>query len=370
MIAAIAPALISGATSLIGGQMAQNANAKASRLQMIAQAQAAAEQKAYNERAIAGLEQARQEALGYSDKAIKTYDDSAAYQTDAINQGTAARVGAINYAYDETGRIIDTATGQQVTAIDQGNAEQVAALNRLRTENQGGMQYLRSVLADPESLTPDQRAQLQDMRRNVGNTIVASGFGNSGRSAAALFKKTETDFTNDVMARNRAAALSAAGLMASTDNNAGMQAANAAAERGQQMAAIYAGAGGAKANLASNRGSMLSSVYGDQAQQVAGIANTQAGRVGAAQTGQGAITTNTAANVGSIISGTGKSQADAAVKSGEAQASATTANGKISGQTFGEIGGLVAGAIKDYNLGQKKEAIDTQVQGARDSKYS
>lgn len=334
MIAAIAPALISGATSLIGGKMASDANNKAARLQMIAQAQAAAEQKAYAERAIKG------------------YEDSEKYQFDAITEGSKAAQGAINYAYDETGRIIDTATGQQVTAIDQGNREQVAALNRLRTENQGGMQYLRSVLADPESLTPDQRAQLEDMRRNVGNTIVASGFGNSGRSAAALFKKTETDFTNDIMGRNRAAALSAAGLMAQTDNNAGLQAANAAAERGQQMAAIYGGAGGAKANAAANRGSMLASVYGDEASKVAGISSTTSGRVGQA------------------LTGIGKSQADAAVASGNAQAGATTANGKIAGQTFGEIGGLVAGAVKDYNLGQTKQAINTQVQGARDSKYS
>lgn len=334
MIAAIAPALISGATSLIGGKMASDANNKAARLQMIAQAQAAAEQKAYAERAIQG------------------YEDSQDYQFDTVTKGSQAAQGAINYAYDETGRIIDVATGQQVTAIDQGNREQVAALNRLRTENQGGMQYLRSVLADPESLTPDQRAQLEDMRRNVGDTIVASGFGNSGRSAAALFKKTETDFTNDIMARNRAAALSAAGLMASTDNNAGLQAAQAAAERGQQMAAIYGGAGGAKANAATNRGSMLASVYGDEASKLAGVSST------------------TSQRVGSALTGIGKTQADAAVASGNAQAGATTANGKITGQTFGEIGGLVAGAVKDYNLGQTKQAIDTQVQSARESKYS
>lgn len=334
MIEAIIPALISGATSLIGSSQSTAANSKAARLQMMAQATAAQQQKEYAERAIAG------------------YEDSQDYQFDAITKGSQAAQGAINYAYDELGRIIDVATGQQVTAIDQGNAEQVAALNRLRTENQGGMQYLRSVLADPESLTPDQRAQLIDMRREVGDTIRASGFGGSGRSAAALFKKTETDFTNDVMARNRAAALSAAGMMAGVDNNAGLQAAQAAATRGQQIAAIYGGAGGAKANAASQRGSMLANVYGDEASKLAGISSTTSGRTGAA------------------LTGIGKAQADAAVNSGNAQASATTANGKITGQTIGEIGGLVAGAVKDYNLGQTKAAIDNQVQDSRASKYS
>ncbi len=105
--------------------------------------------------------------------------------------------------------------GAQITAdaIRQGSEDAQATLRDLRTESAPAVSYLRRVVAEPGDLTPAQQVQLDDLRRNVTNTIHSSPFAGSGRAAAALFRRAESDFTNTALDNNRARADNAARTM-------------------------------------------------------------------------------------------------------------------------------------------------------------
>lgn len=123
----------------------------------------------------------------------------------------------------------------QADAIRQGNEQAQATLQQIRSETAPGGTYLRQVIADPGELTPQQAAQLVDMRRSVGNTIHSSNFAGSGRTGVALLKKSETDFTNEALQQNRNRADVAAGTMFNAGNSA---AAGVAASQAGTGAAI------------------------------------------------------------------------------------------------------------------------------------
>ena len=133
--------------------------------------------------------------------------------------------------------------------------------------------YLRSVIAEPGTLTPAQVTQLADLRRCVVNQLHGSNFEGSGRTAAALFSKTENDFTNTALDQNRQRAITAAGQLAGNQTEAdralmaGAQAGSTAAsdigkltaEGGLATGKLCGGALGDVASLI-NRQSKLSQV--------------------------------------------------------------------------------------------------------------
>ena len=83
-----------------------------------------------------------------------------------------------------------------------------------------GSTYLRSMVMQPNTLTPAQQTQLADLRRTTANQIHGSDFAGSGRTAAALFDKTENGFVNSAMDQNKQQSISAADKLASTSNAA------------------------------------------------------------------------------------------------------------------------------------------------------
>jgi hypothetical protein len=153
-------------------------------------------------------------------------------------------------------------------------------LKDYRATQEPGESYLRGVIADPGSLTPAQAAQLEELRRQTRNQISTSAIAGSGRTAAALLKKTESDFTNDALDRNKARADMAASGMATRSGNAATTIGN-----------ISVGLGSKTADLTSQMG---------------------------------------------------QTQGAATKKAGEIEANGITANGNVIGQTLGNLGSIVA----------------------------
>lgn len=94
-----------------------------------------------------------------------------------------------------------------------------------------GSTYLRSLIMSPGTLTPTQQSQLADLRRSVANQIHGSDFAGSGagsgRTAAALFDKTENNFVNTALDSNKQQAITAADKLAGTSDAAATAAAQA-----------------------------------------------------------------------------------------------------------------------------------------------
>lgn len=174
-------------------------------------------------------------------------------------------------------------------------------LKAARLEEGPGLSYLRTVVAGSGSLTPAQQAQLAELRRNVTNQVGTSSIAGSGRTAAALFKRAESDFTNDALARNRQSAIDAAGGMANRSGSYASGIGNISVGTGTQQAAL-------------------------------------SGQIGAAQ-GQGA------ANAGTI------------------QGQGIAATGNMFGQTFGNVAGLINNGARQSRYGDMDKNINAEYVG-------
>lgn len=331
--AAIVPALISGATSLIGSSQAQSANSKAARLQIIQQDKAKAERAAALEQVVARSEATLAAQLGMSAEAIKTVQDGAIPQLDAIR--AAARDAAAN---------IQAGMTAAVDAYGQGEAASTAELRAISADNAPGMAYLRTIIADPESLTPYQQKQLEDARRTVTGTIRNSSLAGSGRTAAAVFKDVESDYALKAQEQNRQAALQVAGVFANNDMAARNRVATNKTDLAGKVGATYDASGRLQADVAQNAGNRIANIYGDTA-----------GKVATLQTGQGSAMADTNRLITNAVTGTSTQNANTTEQQGTVQANATTANGKLQGEAIGAIGGQIADAFR-----QSKYTDDTK----------
>ena len=100
------------------------------------------------------------------------------------------------------------------------------------------------MIADPGTLTAAQKSQLADLRTSTANQLHGSDFAGNGRTAAAVFGKTEDSFTNDALTSNRQQAIGAANTLSSNSNlaqgrefNAEQAGASAALQGAQSTAA-------------------------------------------------------------------------------------------------------------------------------------
>lgn len=78
--------------------------------------------------------------------------------------------------------------------------------------------YLRQVMASADDLTPAQRQQLADNRLALTNALHGSPFAGSGRTAAAVFKRADSDFVNTALDQNRSKAINAANTLYGQNN--------------------------------------------------------------------------------------------------------------------------------------------------------
>lgn len=118
-----------------------------------------------------------------------------------------------------------SAAAKQAAAIEaqsirEGRAAAQNELAHVREENAPGQNYLRGVVAAPGDLTPAQQMRLEDLRRSTGNQIRTSAIAGSGRTAASLLRRVESDFTNNALETNRDRAFGAASGMAGRVGNA------------------------------------------------------------------------------------------------------------------------------------------------------
>lgn len=105
----------------------------------------------------------------------------------------------------------------------QANTENQIAQNA-QTQAAPAQSFLKNVMATSDELTPAQKQQLADNRVALQNEIRGSNFAGSGRTAADLFKRADSDFVNNALTTNRnqgiAAADTLAGRATAADNAA------------------------------------------------------------------------------------------------------------------------------------------------------
>lgn len=186
--------------------------------------------------------------------------------------GTALSINANDRAADRAGAA--ALQGSQITAnaIRDASAQAQRTLDTVRAEGAPARSYLRTVMAAPATLTPEQQVQLEDQRRAVNNTMRGNSFAGSGRTGAALLRKVETDFVNEALSRNRQRADNAASTMYGAGNQAtnqiaGIQAnTGAAAGKAEGDAVQRAGIYDAQSTVAS--GNLMGRALGDIGSQI------------------------------------------------------------------------------------------------------
>jgi len=156
-----------------------------------------------------------------------------------IGSGLAAIGGTVAslLSNDKATKAIDQGVQgvQAATRVAQATDSQIAAEADAAAQSGGtgpGTAFLRTLVADPGSLTPAQRSQLADLRASTANQLHGSDFAGNGRTAAAVFGKVEDEFTNNALASNRQQAIGAANTLSSAST----------AAQGQKFTALRAGA--------------------------------------------------------------------------------------------------------------------------------
>lgn len=178
---------------------------------------------------------------------ISAYSNQKAADTYARAQTQAAQVGA--------------------DAIREGNQQAQETLTRLQTIGAPGVQHMRTVVNQGEGLTPEQQFQLEEQRRQTGNMIRSSSLAGSGRTAAALLRRGDIDFTNRAIEANRGRMDRAAGNLMNTYTAAAGDVARVQAREGEQVGGIQSGAiansGTAQGNATTATGKVMGETIGD-----------------------------------------------------------------------------------------------------------
>jgi hypothetical protein len=251
--------------------------------------------------------------------------DAAATQSDAIMKAAQYQAAALVKASDE---------------VRSGYEKSFQILDTMRKDTQAGTDYLKGVVSEPGELTPAQQTQLEDLRRSVDSQIRGSQFAGSGRSAAALMKKTETDFVNQALENNRNRAMTAA-----TTLNAGNSTATSELASGQR------GLAGRIADLTQASGK-------NQADAIAAFGKATAEGINTAGQATGAGVFNAGQIAGSGYAKAGQITGDAYGKAGTIDANAGIANASLTGQAIGNIGSQIAAERRASKYGDRMAKIE------------
>jgi len=181
-------------------------------------------------------------------------------------------------------------------ALDASKAETQALYSQTQDVTAPGVAYLRTTVANQNELTPAQQQRLEQLRRSVTSQLRGSSFAGSGRTAAALFRQAESDFTNNALDQNRARADAAASTLANQNFSARQGVAGSAASYGVN-----------RANLATGNASQVGQVLANQ---------------------------------------------------GETAANATTATGNVMGQAVGDVGSVIAAQNRESRYADRMKEIE------------
>jgi len=172
----------------------------------------------------------------------------------------------------EAARIRNEGIDRGIAAVKEGVREADVLYGEVREQTQPGVNYLRNVVAAPQTLTPAQRMALDDVRRQMVNSsqVGGSGLRGSGRSFTDAFRTVENDFQLRALDQNRQRAdqaalefarpnFTAAGNQASQHASMGRDVGDAIANQGANLAGATTNAGYLDANkTTANAGNWVS----------------------------------------------------------------------------------------------------------------
>lgn len=158
----------------------------------------------------------------------------------------------------QTGANKDAAEAQaaaleaQAQAIREGNAEAAERFAEQAAQTEIGVSRLRSVVANPEQLTPLQKQQLAEARQQTITSLSGAGLSGSGRAKFEAVRGVESDFFNRVNEANIGRADRAASQLAGANFDATRQAANIDRDARAPVLEAQAGTQDAQSNLANS----------------------------------------------------------------------------------------------------------------------
>ena len=179
-------------------------------------------------------------------------------------------------ANDEAAERIAAANAEAAESVRQGNAAATARFDELNALARPGTDFLRSIVAsDPFTLTPSQQLELEDVRRDAGAALAASGLRGAGRATTAALRGVEADFRGNSIDSNLRRSDAAASQLAGTDLATTGAAAGIDANTGRATgAAILEGeTAGAEAGLANE--TLRGQAIGDISSVIAGAFKEQ-----------------------------------------------------------------------------------------------
>lgn len=173
--------------------------------------------------------------------------------TNRANKDAAKTAGA---AEVEAARLKNEGIDRGIAAVKEGVAESDQLYGAVREQTQPGVNYVRDIIASPQTLTPAQNAELENLRRSVvdSSQVAGSALRGSGRSFVDAMRNVEGDFRLKALDQNRTRADQAALEFARPNFNAAGNQASAHATMGQQVGGALANQGANLGNAAANSG--------------------------------------------------------------------------------------------------------------------
>lgn len=230
---------------------------------------------------------------------MATYD-AMRISTDAINKYISALYEGLSIQQ----AAIQSGYSSSVASFEEGSKAAEDVLGGLRDEAKPGLTFFKTLIANPQSLTPEQIYQRDEARRINAQNIRSSGFAGSGRTAASLLRKVDLDFTNRMMEENRDRAFQAAGALADSYDTS---------VRG--IAGLKSATGTFKADAADRAAGRVTDMY------------------------RGYYS-----DLGGAYKDVGNAQASGTQQIGQTTANATAANGQLVGSAIGDIASTIASA--------------------------
>jgi hypothetical protein len=180
----------------------------------------------------------------------------------ALIKGAGDIYGAISSSNANT-----KAAKKLAEAEQQKVALQKQVYGDLQDQSAPAVNYFRTTLASPSTLTPDQEDERGELERQTLNQVNRTGLRGSGRAVTSALRRVDADYVNGAMAQNRSRRDTAAGQLSGQYFSAADNLA-----RGEGDAIEGAASAGAQAgiNNASLRGQAIGDIGGLIASEIKG----------------------------------------------------------------------------------------------------
>jgi hypothetical protein len=137
----------------------------------------------------------------------------------------------------------------------------------LESKSEPAVNYFRTTLASPSTLTPDQEDERGELERQTLNQVNRTGLRGSGRAVTSALRRVDADYVNGAMAQNRSRRDAAAGQLSGQYFSAANNLANSEGNGAVDAATAEANASQANSNL---RGQAIGDISGLIASEIKG----------------------------------------------------------------------------------------------------